>query len=116
MLSWCQSAGWLAHRLMIIQFPGLLLVLAVGGSAVLAAATVFIQREWAVLISVLAGLVLIDYLVVEVICLDSKSGPSVLGLQLLYFAAGLATVGLAGSLWTREYCQEPLEIRHAGQA
>ncbi len=99
--------------------PGLLLVIAVGGSAVLAAATVFIQRDWAVLNTVAAGLVLVGYLVVEVICLDSKAGnalPSVLGLQILYFVAGLATVGLAGSLWMREYRQVYFEIRHARHA
>jgi len=96
--------------------PGLLLALAVGGSAVLAAATVFIQRGWAVLPSVAAGLVLAGYLLVEVICLDSKARtalPSVLGLQILYFVAGLATIGLAVSLWMRDYRQEYLEIRHA---
>ena len=99
--------------------PGLLLVIAVGGSALLAAATVFIQREWAVLISTLAGVVLAGYLVVEVICLDSKSGnalPSVLALQLVYFVAGLATVGLAGYLSMKEYRREYFEIRHAGHA
>lgn len=41
--------------------PGLVLVIVVGGSALLAAATVFIHREWAVLISVLAGLLMAGY-------------------------------------------------------
>ena len=47
--------------------PGLTLVIVVGGTALLAAATVFIQREWAVLVSVLAGLFMAGYEVVEVV-------------------------------------------------
>jgi len=34
--------------------PGLALAIVVGGSALIAAATIFIHREWAVLVSVLA--------------------------------------------------------------
>ena len=41
--------------------PGLALVIVVGGSTLLAAATVFIYREWAVLVSVLAGLLMVGY-------------------------------------------------------
>ena len=65
----------------------------------------------------LAGTPFSDY--TEVIGLDSKAGntlPSVLGLQILYFVAGLATVGLAGSLWMREYRQVYFDIRHARHA
>jgi hypothetical protein len=38
--------------------PGLALAIVVGGSALIAAATVFIHREWAVLLSVVAGLMI----------------------------------------------------------
>jgi hypothetical protein len=38
--------------------PGLVLAIVVGGSMLVAAATVFIQREVAVLISVVAGLIM----------------------------------------------------------
>jgi hypothetical protein len=99
--------------------PGLLLVIVVGGSALLAAATVFIDREWAVLVSVLAGLLMAGYEVVEVISLDSKVGnvlPTVLGLQLLYFVLGLAVFGLAGFLWTRDYRRQHFHLRHASHA
>ncbi len=99
--------------------PGLVLVIVVGGSALLAAATVFIHREWAVLVSVLAGLLMVGYLVVEVVSLDSKVGnvlPSVLVPQLLYFVLGLAVFGLAGSLWMREYRSQHFHPRHASHA
>jgi hypothetical protein len=101
------------------MIPGLVLVIVVGGSALLAAATVFIQREWAVLVSVLAGLLMVGFVVVEAASLDSKVGnvlPSVLVPQLLYFVLGLAVFGLAGSLWMREYRSQHFHLRHASHA
>lgn len=99
--------------------PGLVLVIVVGGSALLAAATVFIDREWAVLVSVLAGLLMAGFEVVEAFSLDSKVGnafPTVLGLQLFYFVLGLAVFGLAGFLWMREYRSQHFHLRHASHA
>jgi hypothetical protein len=99
--------------------PGLALVIVVGGGALIAAATVFIQREWAVLVSVLAGLLMAGYEVVETVSLDSKVGnalPMVLGLQLLYFVLGLAVFGLAGSLWMRAYRGRHFHLSHASHA
>jgi hypothetical protein len=99
--------------------PGLVLAIVVGGSALLAAATVFIHREWAVLLSVLAGLLMAGYEVVEVVSLDSKVGnalPMVLGLQLFYFVLGLAVFGLAGYLWMREYRSQHFHLGHASHA
>jgi ABC-type Fe3+-siderophore transport system permease subunit len=99
--------------------PGLVLVIVVGGSALLAAATVFIQREWAVLVSVLAGLLTAGYEVVEAISLDSKVGnvlPTVVGMQLLWFVPGLVVFGLAGYLWMREYRSQHFHLRHASHA
>jgi hypothetical protein len=99
--------------------PGLVLAIVVGGSALFAAATVFIHREWAVLASVLAGLLMVGYLVVEAICIDSKVGndlPIALGAQLLYFALGLTVFGLAGSLWMKEYRSRHFHLGHASHA
>lgn len=99
--------------------PGLVLVIVVGGSSLLAAATVFIEREWAVLVSVLAGLLMAGYEVVEVVSLDSKVGnvlPTVLGAQLLFFVLGLAIFGLAAFLWMREYRSQHFHLRHISQA
>ena len=97
--------------------PGLALAIVVGGSALLAAATAFIHREWAVLVSMLAGLVMAGYLVVEVVSIDSKLGnalPVSLAAQLFYFALGLALFGLARFLWRREYRGRRLRLGHAG--
>ena len=111
------SVDWLAGTpFSDYTLPALVLVIVVGGSALLAAATVFIDREWAVLLSVLAGLVMAGFLVVEAISLDSKVGdalPIVLVMQILYFVPGLAIVGLAGSLWMREYRAHHVHVRPA---
>jgi hypothetical protein len=99
--------------------PGLALVIVVAGSALLAAVTVFIQREWAVLVSVLVGLLMAGYIVVEAVSINSKVGdvlPIVLGMQLLYFVPGLAIFGLAGYLWMREYRSQHFHLRHASHA
>jgi hypothetical protein len=86
--------------------PGLALAVVVGGSALLAAATVFIHREWAVFVSVVAGLMMTGYLVVEIVSIDSKLGdalPTALAVQLFYSVLGVALIGLGGFLWMREY-------------
>jgi len=86
--------------------PGLTLAIVVGGSALIAAATIFIHREWAVLVSVVAGVMMVGYLMVEIISIDGKVGndlPIYLALQLFYLALGVALIGLAGFLWRREY-------------
>ncbi len=99
--------------------PGLALVIVVGGSALLAAATVFIEREWAVLVSVLAGLLMAGFEVVEIVSIDSKVGndlPTFLGLQLVYLVLGLAISGLAGFVWMRDYRPQHFHPRHASHA
>jgi hypothetical protein len=96
--------------------PGLTLAIVVGGSALLAAATVFIHREWAVLVSVVAGVVMAGYLIVEIVSIDSKLGddlPTALAVQLFYFVLGLALIGLGGYLWRREYRGQHFHLRHA---
>ena len=112
--------AWLAETpFSDYTIPGLVLVIVVGGSALLAAATVFIAREWAVLVSVLAGLIMVGFEVVEIVSLDSKVGnalPTVLGLQLFYFVLGLAVFGLAGYLWMREYRSQHFHFGHASRA
>jgi hypothetical protein len=112
------SDAWLAGTpFSDYTIPGLVLVIVVGSGALLAAATAFIHREWAVLASVLAGLLMAGYLVVEAVILDSKVGdvlPTVLALQLFYFVLGLALFGLAGFLWIREYRSQHFHLGHAG--
>lgn len=99
--------------------PGLVLVILVGGTALLAAATAFIHREWAVVVSMLAGMFMASYEVVEIASIDSKLGdslPIALAAQLLFFSLGLAILGLAWSLWSHEFRGQRLRLRHAGHA
>jgi hypothetical protein len=117
---WLQVA-WLAGTpFSDYTIPGLLLVIVVGGSALLAAATVFIDGEWAVLVSALSGLLMAGYEVVEAILIDSKVGsdllPSALVTQLVFFVPGLAVFGLAAFLWMRDYRRQPFHLSHAGHA
>ncbi len=112
------SKAWLAGTpFSDYTIPGLVLAIVVGGSALIAAATIFIHREWAVLVSELAGLVMVGYLVVEAVSIDSKVGtalPTALMLQLFYFVLGMALFGLAGFLWKREYrSSRHFHLRHA---
>lgn len=99
--------------------PGLTLAVVIGGGTVLAAATVFIRREWAVLISVVAGIFMSGFEVVEAICIDSKVEHELLlvaGLQAFYFLLGLVIFALALSLWMTEYRDQRLPTRHISHA
>lgn len=81
-----------------------------------AAVTVFIHREWAVLISVVAGIFMVGFEVVEAASVDSKAGnglPLMAGLQVFYFVLGLAIFGLAAYLWMTEYRSQHSQIRRA---
>jgi hypothetical protein len=99
--------------------PGLVLAIVVGGGMFVAAATVFIQREWAVLLSAVADMFMVGFEVVEAVSVDSKAGnglPLVAGLQLFYVVLGLAIFGLAAYLWKTEYRSQHFPIRHASHA
>lgn len=87
--------------------PGLILTVLAGGSLLLGAATAFLRREFAVLCSVAAGLVLSGWNIGEVILL----GPFVLTWQLPFFAWGLAIFGLASLLWLKEYREHHFPAR-----
>jgi hypothetical protein len=114
------QVAWLADTpFSDYTIPGLLLVIVVGGSALLAAATVFIQREWAVLVSLLAGQLMAGYEVVEAIIIDSKVGNVILTTlvtQLVFFVPGLVIFGLAGFIWVRDYRPQHFHLRHASHA
>jgi hypothetical protein len=114
-LSWLAGTPFVDYTI-----PGLALAIVVGGSALLAGATVFIHREWAVLASVVAGLVMDGYLIVEMVSIDSKLGdalPTSLVVQLFYFVLGMALIGLAGFLWIREYRgSRHIHLGHASRA
>jgi hypothetical protein len=111
------SVAWLAGTpFNDYALPSLVLVIVAGGSALLAAATVFIHREWAVGVSVMAGLVMAGFIVVEAVSIDSKVGnvlPMVLAMQLLYLVPGLAIVALASFLWMSEFRSRSVDFRPA---
>jgi len=91
--------------------PMLLLAIVVGGSALLAAATVFIRREWAVLVSALAGFIMIAWEVTEVTMVQQFSW-----FEVLFTAIGLVVIGLASYLWITEYRSHHFPTRHVSHA
>ena len=95
--------------------PGLALAILVGGGMLLAAATVFIRHEWAVLVSAVVGIFMVGFEVVEAASVDGKIGDGltlVAGLQAFYFVLGLAIFGLAAYLWRAEYRDQSVIARH----
>ena len=99
--------------------PGLLLLIVVGGGMLMAATTVFVKREWAVLISAVMGLVMIGFEVVEVAIIDRYAQavvPPTIVQQILMSTLGLLIFGLAGYLWMREYRSRSFLIRHVSHA
>src|SRR5437588_10538592 len=72
--------------------PGLVLTIVIGGGMLLAAATEFIQREWAVLFSVAMGLIMIGWEIVEVAIIDRYEQaviPSTVAQQILFTVLGV---------------------------
>ena len=96
--------------------PGLLLTVVVGGGMLLAAATQFIAREWAMLLSAAMGLILIGWEIVEVAIIDRYAQavvPSTVVQQVLFSVLGLVIIGLSAYLWMTEYRGEHVPTRHA---
>lgn len=69
---------------------------------------VFTGREEGVLASMVAGLVMAGFIVVEVVIL--KQGIS--WIESLYYGPGLLISGLATSLWMAEYRRHHFQTRH----
>ena len=99
--------------------PGLVLTFVVGGGMLLAAATMFIQHEWAVLFQAAMGLIIIGWEIVEVVIIDHYEQavvPSTVVQQVLFSVLGLVIFGLAVSLWMAEYRGHSFLTRHASHA
>lgn len=79
--------------------PGVVLMVVVGGSALVAAFAVRRRHPWAPEFSILAGMASIIWIAVE-IAIVGLVGPV---LQGLYFALGLVMILLAARLWMNEY-------------
>ncbi len=100
-LAWLQSTPFSDYTI-----PGLILLIVIGGGMLLAAGTVFIQCEWAVLLSALIGLVMIGFEIFEVAIIDQNADaiiPSTLAQQALMSGLGFVIFGLASYLWMSEY-------------
>jgi hypothetical protein len=94
--------------------PGLLLLIVVGGSFLLAAATILTGREVGVLASALAGLIVIGFEAVEVAIIDRYAIvlPNAVPQQVIMSVLGLACFGLAAYLWMTEYRKLHVSTRH----
>jgi hypothetical protein len=96
--------------------PGLVLTIVIGGGMLLAAATLFSQHDWAVLLSAAMGLILIGWEIVEVAIIDRYEQavvPSTVVQQVLFSGLGLVVVGLAVYLWMTEYRGHSFLTGHA---
>jgi hypothetical protein len=99
--------------------PGLVLTVVVGGGMLLAAATQFIAREWAVLLSAAMGLIMLGWEIVEGAIIDRYAQavvPSTVVQQVLFAVLGLMIFGLATYLWRAEYRRHSFLTRHASHA
>jgi hypothetical protein len=84
--------------------PALLLAIAVGGSSLGACVTTMTGRKVGTPASMLAGLIMMGYVVVEVLILKQvPPGPT--PIEYLYFGLGLAIFLLAAYFWFAEYRQ-----------
>ena len=113
-LEWLEGSPFVDYTI-----PGLALAIIVGGSMLLAAATIFTGREIGVLASALAGLFMIGFEVVEIAVVDSSVGnwlSIAVALQAIFSVLGLAIFGLATYLWMAEYRSLHFPSRHASHA
>jgi hypothetical protein len=86
--------------------PGLLLAAFVGGSAGVATATLLVARNWSGQASIVAGAVLMGWLVGEVLILKQPSAPS--PTEVLFFVIGLIMLALGLNV---AWSQRQLQIR-----
>lgn len=100
-LTWLQGTPFSDYTI-----PGLALLVMIGVGMLLAAATQFMQREWAVLFSAAMGLVMIGFEIVEIAVINRFAQavvPSTIAQQVLFTLLGLTIFGLSASLWRTEY-------------
>jgi len=112
-LAWLQGTPFSDYIIL-----GLVMAIIVGGSSLLAAATILTEREVGVLVSALAGLLLMGFEVLEVSIIDRNLGnwlPLVVALQASYSLLSLTIFGLAAFLWMTEYRSQHF-FRHSSLA
>ena len=100
---------WLQHTpFSDYTIPALVLMIGVGGSSLIAAMLIFTSRKEGVLASVVAGLIMAGFTVVELAML--RQGVS--WIEGPYFGLGLVISGLAAYLWMVENRRHHLQIGH----
>ena len=112
-LAWLQGTPFSDYSIL-----GQVMAIIVGGSSLLAAATILTGREVGVLVSALAGLLLMGFEVVELSIIDRNLGNwllLVLPLQAIYSVISLTIFGLAVFLWMTEYRSQHFHSRHVSQ-
>jgi hypothetical protein len=113
-LDWLEGSPFVDYT-----FPGLALAIIVGGSMLLAAATIFTGREIGVLASGFAGFAMMIFEIVEVTVINRFVGSWLsvaLSLQAFYFALGLAIFVLAATLWMTEFRSQHFPVKHVSHA
>ncbi len=83
----------------------------IGAIWLAAAATVFVHREWSILLSAVAGLLLAGYATVQLVMVQSF-----FWLPVLFFVIGLTVFGLAALLWMTEYRRQHFPARQTSHA
>ena len=83
----------------------------IGAISLAAAATVFIRREWSILLSAGAGLLLAGYATVQLVMVQSF-----FWLPVLLLVIGLTVFGLATLLWMTEYRRQHFPTRQTSHA
>ena len=112
-LAWLQGAPFIDYIIL-----GLVMAIIVGGSSLLAAATILTGHEVGVFVSALAGLLLMGFEVVELSIIDPNLGNCLLlvvPLQAIYSMLALTIFGLAVFLWMTEYRSQHSHSRHVRQ-
>ncbi len=99
--------------------PGLVMATMVGGSSLLAAEAIRTGRGGSLIVSALAGLLLMVFEVAEVVIIDRNLGnwlPFAVGFQTIYSVLSLIILGLAAFLWMTEYRHQHSHRRHVSKA
>jgi hypothetical protein len=95
-LEWLQGTPFKDYTI-----PALLLTIAVGGSSLIACITMFRNFKNSIALSLVAGSIMVGFIVVEVLILKQiPPGPT--PIEKMYFILGFATFLLAGFLWLKE--------------
>jgi hypothetical protein len=86
--------------------PGLALTLIVGGSALLATILLIRKSKFALLLSIVAGLIIMFFEFVEVMVIGSPAGVAET-LQIFYFGLGTLIASLSIGIWFVELWSNP---------